>query len=60
MQMLLVHETLRSLFLSRIFTQYLDLLETKYLKIECTKTKQPALTFTVFYINYHSVCKTLK
>lgn len=51
MQMLLVHETLRSLFLSRIFTQYLDLLETMYLKIECTKTK---------YINYHSVCKTLK
>lgn len=42
MQMLLVHETLRSLFLSRIFTQYLDLLETMYLKIECTKTKQPA------------------
>lgn len=43
MQMLLVHETLRSLFLSRIFTQYLDLLETMYLKIECTKTKQPAV-----------------
>lgn len=60
MQMLLVHETLRSLFLSRIFTQYLNLLETMYLKIECTKTKQPALTFTAFYINYHSVCKTLK
>lgn len=40
MQMLLVHETLRSLFLSRIFTQYL---ETMYLKIECTKTKQLAV-----------------